>query len=713
MSTSTITPLDVKWLAKRCSALLDMALPVSPKQIEAVQRDLERRVEEGLEIDLRSVVGQMAEMLRLPDLEWVEQPSAHALPMIALLPVIGCHILYGRTAEGAWLLEGVDGSRRIAALPAGSEFAALHRHEAEEKRGQGFLGILKETFGAKKGVLVKAGIATVLGNLFALITSFYSLQVYDRVIPTQGVSTLIVLTVGMVMIMGIDMAVRMARGLVMENYVKGVDHEMSHKIFHRLLGVRMDQFPPSVGSLASQIRSYESIRAFVSSATLYVIIDAPFGLLFLLIMVAIAGPLVGLVALVFFFLASVTGFAFRRRIEQHIRDSAGFTNRKLGLLVDAVDGAETIKASGAAWQMLGNWDRLSRRVVEDDAQVRHYSELSLYLSSFMQQLSYVLLVATGAWLACTTSSLTTGGIVACSILSGRVLAPIGMLPGLIVQWGNARVAYDQIERFFALETDNHGVSRPLNPETIRGSYHVSGLRFAYQGQNRGVAVDQLAIAAGEKVGVLGIVGSGKSTLLKLLAGLYKPRQGQILLDGLDLHQVSRHLLASRIGYLQQQVRLFAGSLRDNLLLGVSGADDDRILQVCEATGLNALIAGHPSGLDLQIAEGGAGVSGGQKQLIALTRLLLASPGIWLLDEPTASMDDGHEQRVIAALGRAIAPGDTLVLVTHKPALLSLVNRLVILTPNGIIMDGPRDEVLRRLQERNQGPSKTAVQGGNA
>ena len=714
MSHSDINQIELRWLAERCSSLLELPTPINPTQVESMQRQLDELAADGQAVDPRNLVDHLMALLKVREYEWSEMPSVHELPMIGLLPEIGCRIVYGRTDEGRWLLEGPGGCQNVAVIPEGAGFVPLHQHPAEAGAHRpAFMRIIRETFGSKKMLFVKAGLASVLGNLFALITSFYSLQVYDRVIPTQGISTLIVLTVGVVMIMGIDLSVKLARSLIMDEYIKEVDHDISHKIFNRLLGVRMDQFPPSVGSLASQIRGYEAIRSFVSSATMYVLIDAPFGLFFLLIIMAIAGPAVALVSLAFFVLAIVTGLAFRRRIEMHTQSSTGHTNRKLGLLVDAVDGAETIKSSGASWQMLNLWDQLNRRVIDDEAQTRHYSELSSYLSGFMQQLSYVLLVATGAWLASTTTSLTTGGIVACSILSGRVLSPIGMLPALIVQWGHAKAAYEQLEKFFALETDNHGVDRPLSPEALEGSFRISNLRYAYPGQNRAVSVDRLVIAPGEKVGILGVVGSGKSTLLKLMSGLYKPQEGQILLDGLDLHHISRHLLSDQLGYLQQNIRLFAGTLRDNLLLGVSGIGDRRILEVCEQTGLIQLVVNHPKGLDLMIAEGGAGVSGGQKQLIAITRTILSRPGIWMLDEPTASMDDGLEKRVIAALGRAMEPEQTLVLVTHKPALLSLVRRLVILTPDGIVMDGPRDEVLRKLRGEAPEPIKTTVREGVA
>ncbi len=714
MSQSDIQQINLRWLAERCSSLLDLSAAVTPMQLEAMQQEIGQRRTGGTDADPRDVVDRMFALLQVRASAWTDQPSLQALPMIGLLPGIGCRIVYGRTEEGRWLLEGEGGSHEVAIIPEGSAFVPLHHREMEYgKHWPPFMRVIRETFGSKKQVFVKAGIASILGNLFAVIISFYSLQIYDRVIPTQGVSTLIVLTVGVIMIMGIDLSVKLARAMIMEEYIKEVDHEVSHRIFRRLLGVRMDQFPPTLGSLASQIRGYDSIRSFVSTATMYMLIDVPFGLVFMLVIMSIAGPAVALVSLAFFALSLTVGMVFRGRIEEHTRNSASTSNRKLGLLVDTVDGAESIKASGASWQMLGLWDRLNRQIVEDDAKTRHYSEVSTYLSSFMQQLSYVLLVATGAWIASTTTTLTTGGIVACTILSGRVLSPIGMLPGIIVQWGYARIAYQNLEKFFALETDNHEIGRPLIPDRLRGSFKVSGLRYTYPGQNRAVAVDRLEITAGEKVGILGVVGSGKSTLLKLLAGLYKPQEGQILLDGLDLHHISRHHLSTRLAYQQQHVRLFAGTLRDNLLLGLSGIDDRRIMEASEQTGLNQLIASHPRGLDLTIAEGGAGVSGGQKQLIAITRMILAQPEIWMLDEPTASMDDGLEQRVVAALGRAIQPGQTLVLVTHKPGLLKLVDRLVILAPGGVAMDGPRDEVLRRLQGGVSESTKATAQGGAA
>lgn len=693
--------ISADWIARRCCALQDKPLGVSSRELEDIQQEINRNTDTGDDQANQEIIARLFALLELETPEWVETPTAESLPMIAVLPGHGYFIAYGRTRQGSWLLEGPQGCEELYHIPEAAQFASISSRTEDTGKITKAISVFQEALTSRKSVFFQAGVASCLCNVFALATSIYSLQVYDRVIPSKGLQTLTVLSIGVAIVLALDFVVKMTRSTLLENYIKGADLEISNKIFNRLLEVRMDQFPASVGTLSSQVRSYEVIRAFASSATLYMIIDAPFAILFVLVIMGIAGPLVALVAVAFFLLSLAFGLIFKRKIENHTMSSAAFSNMKLGLLVETVSGAESIKATGAGWQMLTRWNRLNRQAVTDDAQTRHYSETSSYVAGFMQQTSYMLLVGTGAYIASTTNDLTTGGIIACSILSGRVLAPISMLPGLIVQWGHAKIALKNLERVYALERDNHGVSRPIRPAVLRGSYQVSGVRFAYHGRTDTVSIEKLSIEPGEKVGVLGGVGAGKSTLLKLLAGLYRPHQGQILLDSLDLQHISRHLLSERLGYLPQTINLFSGSIRDNLLLGLTDVDESDIIDACNKTGLMDLIKGHPKGLDLEITEGGYGVSGGQKQQIAITRLILSKPDIWLLDEPTATMDERYEQIALSGLLTEISPKQTLVLVTHKPRLLSLVNRIVVLTPGGIAIDGPRDAVIEKLMKNNQ------------
>jgi len=571
------------------------------------------------------------------------------------------------------------------------------------------LALFKHALFTRKSIFAQAAAASLLINLLALGASLYSMQVYDRVIPTQGVATLIVLTGGVLIATVLELLVKLARSGVLEVALKGMDLELSHAIFSRLLGIRMDQFPASVGTLSAQVRSFETIRNFASTATLFFAVDAPFALLFVVAIALLAGPALAAVPAVFFVLAIAVGLFYRGRITRHARSGNAASNKKLGLLVETVESAEHLKAAGAGQQQLTRWDALNEQSIEDDVAIRRYSEQASYSAAFMQQASYIALVGTGAWIAATSTNLSMGGLIACSILSGRVLGPVAALPGLIVQWAHARAALESLEKVFALQGDNHDVERPLRPEIIQGQLEVANLRFTYPSRPETLALERLHIRAGEKVAILGPIGAGKSTLLKLLAGLYRPNQGRVLLDGLDIQQIERTHLSRQLGYLPQEVKLLSGTLRENLQLGLQEVSEQALLNACRSTGLMALVASHPKGLDLAISEGGSGVSGGQKQLIALTRLLLVQPAVWLLDEPTAAMDEQTEQRSLAALRAAIAPAHTLVLVTHKPALVAMANRLILLAPNGIVMDGPRDAVLNKLRQTVQaGPQPVAI-----
>lgn len=689
--------VDFEWLARRLADLTPRSRSMSRRQVGAFANEDVGETREAL---LASLVN-FIELAGYNRTNWQETPNREHLPMLAWLPGIGARLVLAYTPDGNWLVEGPEGSERFVHLPAKGCYIALALSGGNRQDYPSATAVFKTALLAHRGTYFKVVLASLLANILALAASFYSMQVYDRVIPTQGISTLIVLTIGVALAAVIELVVKIARSSLLENAVKVMDVELSHKIFLRLLGVRMDQFPASVGTLSAQLRSYETIRSFASSATLFIAVDTPFALLFLAVILMLAGIQTAMVPVVFFILALVTGLMFRRRIVEHTKTVVDASNRKLGLLVETVESAETLKASGSGWQKLSHWDELTRQTVENDAVVRRYSERSTYIAAFIQQSSYIGLIAVGAWIVSTTTSLTMGGLIACSILSGRILAPVAALPGLIVQWAHARVALDSLEKVFALENDNHGIDRPLAPEILRGEFLADAVKYAYRGGAEILNIPSLKIKSGEKVAILGTVGAGKSTLLKLLAGLYRPAEGRILLDGLELQQISRTHLSERVGYLPQETRLFAGTLRANLTSGLSGIREEEILHACETSGLSMLIASHPKGLDLEIAEGGAGVSGGQKQLIALTRLLLSAPDIWLLDEPTAAMDEQTERRCIDAIKRSILPGQTLILVTHKPSLLGLINRLIVMTPKGIVIDGPRDLVLQRLSQPPQ------------
>lgn len=629
---------------------------------------------------------------------WVATPKVHLLPMLGSGLVTGLCLVHGRSPEsGMWVIETPQGRVEWDKLPPDLAFCTVALGW-REKMVTGALGVFKEVLMQYKKPLVYFALASLLINLLALLTSLYSMQVYDRVIPSRGVDTLMVLTVGVSATIVFELILKFLRSTMMDRVVQSADVELSHRIFERLMSVRMDQFPASVGTLASQLRSYELIRGFAYSATTYLVIDTPFALVFLLLIFIIGGPVVAAIPLAFFVVALLLGLTFKSKTEQHTRESQASSNRKLGLLVEAVGGAETIKSQGLRWHFLNRWNALTQQNVTEDRKVRHINESSSYYAATLQQLSYVLLVATGAYVASTTTDLTSGGLIACSILSGRVLQPVTMLPGLLTQWANSKSALAGIDAIFKLQLDHHEVQSPLPLVTAEGSYSLDKVMFGYPGQTQNLQVPSWSVTPGEKIGIIGGIGSGKSTFLKLLAGLYRANEGRVLLDQLDIQHISRMHLSQHVGLISQSVQLFAGTLKENLVAGLVGITEESLREACQATGLSTFVGSHPKGLDMLISEGGSGVSGGQRQLIGLTRLLLTRPAVWLLDEPTSSMDDETERQTLRVLAGAVGRTQTMILVTHKASVLSLVTRLVVMANGRIVLDGPRDAVLAHLRE---------------
>ena len=633
-------------------------------------------------------------------LDYFDQPDPARLPAISWISEYGWILVRGQTPSGDWLIDCQGKSIQYSASNPLPVARMIFSDQGSEENGSPVKNIFKRVFLKHKNIFLEGAVAGAFINLLALGTSLYSMQVYDRVIPTQGYATLWVLTFGVGVAVLFEMLFKVIRSYLMDHAVTDIDSRLSREIFGRLLQVRLDQLPGSVGSLSSQIRGYETIRAFLSSSTFYVLIDAPFGIIFVIIIGLIGGPLVALVPLVFLIFSLAIGLVMRDKIDHHAKQATAATNLKTGLLVEAIEGAETIKSGGGGWNVLSRWLDVVDESIKHDLVNRSISEKSSYFAALLQQLSYIGLVGVGAYYTA-EGHLTMGALIACSILSGRALAPIAQIPGLMTQRAHAKAALDGLEKVFALEVDNHQVERPLVPENIFGHYSIERVRFSYLGSPQALTIQNLNIKPGEKIGVIGPIGSGKSTLLRLLTGMYQANEGRILLDGLDIDQIGRALLTDKIGYLQQDHRLFSGTLRQNLLIGIPDPGDEVIRNASARTGLLPAIKNHPKGLDLMIAEGGKGLSGGQRQLVALTRLLLSNPSVWLLDEPTASMDEQTEQRCILAIRQSVQPEHTMVLVTHKASMLSLVNRLIVIGQQKIILDGPRDEVLLKLKENAQ------------
>jgi ATP-binding cassette subfamily C protein LapB len=550
--------------------------------------------------------------------------------------------------------------------------------------------------------LVLAGVATVFANILALAISLYAMQLYDRVIPLASFDTLIVLTAGVTFALLLDLALRSLRGVLIEAEAQAIDREVSEFFFARAQAIRLDARPGGIGTMAAQIQGLEQIRAVMSASSLFVITDLPFAVLFIVVVLGIGGPL-ALVPLVSFPIAIAMAVLFARII-RHSAERAQVTGtRKNGMLVEMLDASETLKANLGGWHMLARWNRLVAEIHHYDYPVKRASAVSGAVFSAMQQATYTAVLCFGAYLAA-TGAITTGALLACSIIVGRINGPlIAQLPGLIVQWGYARSSLKGLDSLLRLPVEKTASRGGLRPGRLVGPLGVREVRFAYRGGPVVLAIEGLEIRPGEKVALLGGVGAGKSTLLKLLAGLYSPASGSITLGGLDLSQIAEETLRRNVGYLSQSSRLVRGSLRDNLTMGLAGVSDDDLIAVAQATGLDALFAGGQRGLDAELQEGGAGLSGGQRALVGINRLIHAAPSVWLLDEPTAALDAASEKAALDAVQARLGKDSILVMATHKFPLVERFDRVVVMARGNVIRSESADEFLRKIREFSAPP----------
>ena len=560
-----------------------------------------------------------------------------------------------------------------------------------------------------KSYYVEASLAALLINVLALAGTFFTMNVYDRVISNQAYVTLWTLAIGVTIALMFEFVARILRGWLIDNAGKKADLVLGAKVFRRALMSRLEYRAASAGSFANNLREFESLRDFVTSLTLVAITDLPFLFLFIWVISMIAGPLfwVPLLAIpVMVIVAGLAQFPLARYVSENMRESS----MKHGLLVEAVEGGETIKALRAEGLMQGKYELSSAVTARTAMKSRLVTSFVLNFAYVVQSLCTVAMVVWGVYII-GEGKLTMGALIGSVILLGRAMAPISSLTGLAVRFQQARTALNMLNKVMATPIDREEGRNYLHKPKLTGNLATKELAFSYA-PDLPLAINgvDLQILPGERIAMLGRIGSGKSTLLKLMSGLYRAQKGSVIADGVDIQQIEPADLRRNVLYVSQEARLFYGTLRENLKAGNPRVDDDTMVKVATAFGVNQFAAGHPRGYDMMIGDQGTGLSGGQRQAVALARAVLTSPAVLLLDEPTSAMDNGTEQAVMQALMQ-FGQNMTIVFVTHKMQLLNFVERVIVIDAGVRVADGPKQLVMQALSEgRVKGVAKVASGG---
>jgi ATP-binding cassette subfamily C protein LapB len=546
---------------------------------------------------------------------------------------------------------------------------------------------------ANRSTYWKVALAAVFINVFGLLTSLFTMTVYDRVVPNNATSSLVALTIGLAIVIIFDFILKLLRAYFVDHAGAQIDRDIGEAVFDRLLAMRLELKKGSTGALAGMMRELEALRDFFASATLTAVVDVPFIIVTLVIVGAIGGPVV-IVPGLMVPLVILIGWLTHPALERLSARTMGEGLQKQSVLVEAIGGLETVKASGAAPLLSRRWLTAVKQHSDSSLRQRLVAAIGVTFATSAGTISYAGVVIVGVHLIA-VRELTMGGLIACSILGGRAIAPLAQISQLLTRMTATRTAYRQINEMMQMPSEGPA-GEAIKLSGVEGKIEFRNVGFRYPGAPER-AIDGLSftVEPGEHVALLGRVGSGKSTIARLILGLYPPEEGLIMLDGTDIRQLDMPSLRANVGAAMQESVLLTGSVRENIQLGRPHVSDEELLRAAQISGTHQFMGQIANGYDLRLADRGEGLSGGQRQSIAIARALAGRPPILVMDEPSSAMDAQTEGGLIQRLQEELQ-GRTLVLITHRPPLLQLVQRIILMDQGKIVSDGPRDNVLKQI-----------------
>ena len=587
-------------------------------------------------------------------------------------------------------LERLYSGHALFARPRFRQDGHLEHGVASEQRNW-FWGTLFRSWRIYRDVLL----ASLMINLFGLTGPFFTMIVYDRVIPNLAFETLWVLALGIGTVYGFSLVLRGLRGYFVDEAGKKANLRISAALLEKVLGLRLEVRPKSIGGFSKNLQQFEAVRDFITSFSITALIDLPFMLLGLAAIWYLGGSIV-YIHLTAILIMGLFALAVQAPLKKAVERSFAASAQKNAILVEGLSGIETIKMLRAESQIQRAWEEAVSYIATWSSRSRLFSTSVTHFSDFIMNLTVVGVLIAGVY-RISEGQLSQGGIIALMILSRQAIAPMSQVVSLATRFHRAKAALGTLDAIMELPVERPADKSFLHRSECRGRLGFAQVDFQYPGQS-GLALRQitLTIEPGEKVAIIGPIGSGKTTLGKLLLGLYEPTGGMVCLDDTDIRQIDPAELRRFIGYVPQDITLFRGTIRENIILGSPEVEDERILRAAELAGVSQFAGKHPKGFDMEIGEQGRGLSGGQRQSVAMARALLHDPPILILDEPSSSMDNRTETRMKTNLKNLLA-GKTLVLITHRGSLLDLVERIIIIDNGAVVADGPRDQVLSAMK----------------
>ena len=611
-------------------------------------------------------------------------------PLIAFKKDGSSLLVYGPAEDGIISVSESEGKGKPTPMEAADfekEFSGyvilakeLNRREKEERSGHWFFSAFRKS----KWLYVQVMIAAMVSNFLSLSTSLFTMTVYDRIIPNGAFESLIALSIGVIIALGFDFLIKSLRAKFIDIASKRADLEISRRLFDRILTLTPSEQRQKTGAMAGTIREFETLREFFNSSTLVILIDLPFVFFFIYVIYLIAGPL-AYVPLLAVPLVIIVGLGIQPFLARITKGSVESGMNKQAVLVETLNGLETVTATGSGKLMKKRYEDALNNQSDGGNKIRALSMFIVNFAASVQQYAQVASIFFGVYLII-EGTITQGALIGAVILGGRTMSPLSQLANTLSRANGALTSYRNLDKLIGAEFNSAANLSPISRPRLDGEIEFKNVSYKFEGASQPIIKNlSFKIPAGQKVALVGKMGSGKSTLSRLIAGIYEPTEGAILIDGVDVRQIDPADIRKNIGIMLQDSWLFSGTIRENIQMGFNEYDDDHLLRVCKIAGVDDFVGSHPKGYDLEIRERGQGLSGGQRQTINLARSLLHDPNILLLDEPTSSMDQGSEKKVVEAL-KEVCAGKTMLIVTHRNPIFTMVDRVFVLENGTIVAD---------------------------